>query len=231
MKMYQIVVLAGGYGTRLGHLTKKIPKAMIKINGKPFLYYLLNQLNSQGFKNVILCTGYLGNQIKKYVEDGKKFNLNIKYSVEKKKLLGTAGCIKKALPLLSNNFFVIYGDTFLPIKFKKVQEAYVKKKAKALMTIYKNRNKYDNSNISLDKGEIYYEKNSKNKYMNYIDYGLIIFNKKIVESPMFNKNSDLSNILNILSKKKKLKHTIIKKRFYEIGSLNGLKETKKVLLG
>jgi NDP-sugar pyrophosphorylase family protein len=231
MKMYQIVVLAGGYGTRLEHLTKKIPKAMIKINSKPFLYYLLNQLNSQGFKNVILCTGYLGNQIKKYVRDGKKFNLNIKYSVEKKKLLGTAGCIKKALPLLSNNFFVIYGDTFLPIKFNKIQEAYVKKKAKALITIYKNKNKYDNSNISLNKGNVYYEKNSKNKNMNYIDYGLIIFNKKVVKSPMFNKNSDLSNVLNILSKKKQLKHTIIKKRFYEIGSFNGLKEAKKVLLG
>ena len=86
MKMYQIVVLVGGYGTRLRHLTKKIPKAMIKINNKPFLYYLLNQLSVQGFKNVILCTGYLGNQIKKYVGDGKKFNLNVKYSVEKKKI-------------------------------------------------------------------------------------------------------------------------------------------------
>ncbi len=231
MKMYQIVVLVGGYGTRLGHLTKKIPKAMIKINNKPFLYYLLNQLNSQGFENVILCTGHLGNQIKKYVGNGKKFNLNVKYSTEKKKLLGTAGCIKKALPLLSNNFFVIYGDTFLPIRFNKVQEAYIQKKAKALITIYKNANKYDSSNISLNKGIIYYEKNIKNKNMNYIDYGLSIFNKKIFKRSMFNKVKDLSNILNILSKEKKLKYTFVKKRFYEIGSFKGLKEAKKILIG
>jgi N-acetyl-alpha-D-muramate 1-phosphate uridylyltransferase len=230
MKMYPIVLLVGGYGTRLGRLTKKIPKAMIKINQRPFLYYLLNHLSSQGFKDVILCTGYLGSQIKKYVGNGKKFNLDVKYSVEKKFLLGTAGCIKKALPLLSNNFFIIYGDTFLPIQFKKIQEVYLKKKAKALITIYKNTNKYDFSNISLSKGNIYYEKNSKKKNMKYIDYGLSIFNKNVFKSLMFKKINDLSNVLNILSKKKLLKYAIVKKRFYEIGSIKGLKEAKKILV-
>jgi NDP-sugar pyrophosphorylase family protein len=225
--MYPIVILAGGIGSRLGLLTKKTPKALIRIENKPFIHYQLKQLSKQGFNEVLICAGYLSRQIKKFAGIGKKFNLKIKYSIEKKKLLGTAGAIRKALPLLNDNFFIIYGDTYLPIKFKNLQKIYIKKKAKALITIYKNKNKLDKSNVCFKKKNIYYEKNSNKKNMNYIEYGVSILNKSIFNYKNLKKISDLSEVFNYLSKKKILKYAIVRKRFYEIGSVSGLLQTKK----
>ena len=227
--MYQIVILAGGLGSRLGKLTKKNPKALIKINKKPFIYYQLKYLSKQGFKNVLICVGYLGDRIKKYVGNGKKFNLNIDYSVENKKLLGTAGCIRKASTILEDNFFIIYGDTFLPINFKNIQKFFKKKNSNAMITIFKNKNNLDKSNVSLIGKKILYKKNSKLKKMNYIEYGVSIFSKKLILQKKYKNYSDLSDLFHILSKKSKLDYFIIKKRFYEIGSVIGLKQTKKFL--
>ena len=165
--IYPVVILAGGIGSRLGKLTKKIPKALIKVNGKPFIYYQLKLLSKQGIKEVILCTGHLGDQIKKFVGNGKKFNLSIKYSHEKK-LLGTGGAIKNAFPFIKNNFFIMYGDTYLPINFKKIQDKYIKSKSKAMITIYKNKKNLDKSNVFFKKKNIIYNKNIYLKKMAYI---------------------------------------------------------------
>ena len=199
--MFQIVIIAGGIGSRLGKLTQKTPKALIKIGKKPFIYYQLNQLSKQGFKKVLICVGYLGNKIKKYVGNGEKFNLNVKYSHDSKKLLGTAGCIRKAVSSLEENFFVIYGDTYLPVNFKDIQRDFVKQKATALITVYKNNNNFDSSNAYFKGKNIFYKKNSRNAKMNYIDYGVSVFSKDIfVDSKLKN----LSDLFTMLSKKKKL---------------------------
>ena len=227
--MYQIVIIAGGLGSRLGKLTQKTPKALIKIDKKPFIYYQLNQLSKQGFKKVVICVGYLGDKIKKYVGNGKKFNLNIKYSHENKKLLGTAGCIRKAIPSLEDNFFVTYGDTYLPVNFKNIQKSFEKQNAKALIAVYKNDNKLGSSNVCFKGKNIFYQKNSKSKKMNFIEYGVSVFSKEIFTESKFKNLSDLSDMLSLLSKRKKLKHYVVKKRFYEIGSNVGLKETKNYL--
>jgi len=224
--MYQIVIIAGGLGSRLGKLTQKTPKALIKINKKPFIYYQLNQLSNQGFKKVVICVGYLGDKIRKYLGNGKKFNLNIQYSHDNKKLLGTAGCVRKAIPLLEDNFFVTYGDTYLPVNFKNIQKSFEKQNAKALVAIYKNDNKLGSSNVCFEGKNIFYKKNSKSKKMNFIEYGVSVFSKEIFNESKFKNLSDLSDIISLLSKRKKLKHYVVKKRFYEIGSIVGLRETK-----
>lgn len=228
--IYPVVILAGGIGSRLGKLTKKIPKALIKVNGKPFIYYQLKLLSKQGIKEVILCTGHLGDQIKKFVGNGKKFNLSIKYSHEKK-LLGTGGAIKNAFPFIKNNFFIMYGDTYLPINFKKIQDKYIKSKSKAMITIYKNKKNLDKSNVFFKKKNIIYNKNIYLKKMAYIEYGLSIFNKNFFKYFCNKKKFDLSDIFSILSKKKLLNYYIVKKRFYEIGSISGLKDSKNYLKG
>jgi len=227
--MFQIVIIAGGIGSRLGKLTQKTPKSLIKIDKKPFIYYQLNQLSKQGFKKVLICVGYLGNKIKKYVGNGEKFNLNIKYSHESKKLLGTAGCIRKAVSSLEENFFVIYGDAYLPVNFKDIQRDFTKQKAKALITVYKNNNKFDSSNAYFKGKNIFYKKNCRNTKMNFIDYGVSVFSTDIFADSKLKTLSDLSDLFTMLSKKKKLKHHVVKKRFYEIGSNAGLKETKNYL--
>lgn len=227
--MFQIVILAGGLGSRLGKLTNKIPKALIKIKGKPFIHYQLKQLSKQGFKRVLICDGYFGYKIKKYIGKGNKFNLNVQYSSENKKLLGTAGCIRKAFSLLEENFFIIYGDTYLPVNFKKIEKFFKQKKGSTLITIYKNKNKLDHSNVYFKGKTILYKKNSKLKKMNYIEYGVSVFKKEVFSDPKLKKFTDLSDIFHALSKKGGLKYLIVKKRFYEIGSLHGLKETKNYL--
>jgi NDP-sugar pyrophosphorylase family protein len=227
---YPVVILAGGIGSRLGKLTKKIPKALIKINGKPFIYYQLKLLSKTGFKEVILCVGYLGDQIKKYVGDGKKFNLNVKYSFEKK-LLGTGGAVKNAFSLIKKDFFIMYGDTYLPVNLIKIQEKYIRLKSKSLITIYENHNKLDKSNVFFNGKSIIYNKNNYLKKMKYIEYGVSIFSKKIFKYFNNKKKFDLSDVFYFLSKKKLLNYYVVKKRFYEIGSISGLKDSKKYLKG
>jgi hypothetical protein len=227
---YPVVILAGGIGSRLGKLTKKIPKALIKINGKPFIYYQLKLLSKTGVKEVILCVGYLGDQIKKYVGDGKKFNLNVKYSFEKK-LLGTGGAVKNAFSLIKKDFFIMYGDTYLPVNLIKIQEKYIRLKSKSLITIYENHNKLDKSNVFFNGKSIIYNKNNYLKKMKYIEYGVSIFSKKIFKYFNNKKKFDLSDVFYFLSKKKLLNYYVVKKRFYEIGSISGLKDSKKYLKG
>jgi MurNAc alpha-1-phosphate uridylyltransferase len=225
--IYPVVILAGGMGSRLGVLTKNTPKALIEINGKPFIYYQLKLLYEQGVKEVILCIGHLGSKIKKFVGSGKKFNLNIKYSYEKK-LLGTGGAAKNAFPMIKKNFFIIYGDTYLPINLKYIQNKYERLKSRALITIYKNHNKLDKSNVYFNGKSIVYNKKIHLKKMEYIEYGLSIFNKEIFKC-FRKKKFDLSDVIYVLSKRKLLSYCIVKKRFYEIGSISGLKDSKKYL--
>ena len=226
--IYPVVILAGGIGSRLGKLTRKTPKALVKINGKPFIYYQLKLLRKKGIKEVILCIGYLGDQIKKYVGNGKKFNLNIKYSHEKK-LLGTGGAVKNAFSLIKKNFFIMYGDTYLPINFIKIKNRYIKLKSKALITIYKNKKNLDKSNVYFNGKNIFYNKKNYLKKMKYVEYGVSIFNKEIFKFFRKKKKFDLSDLFCFLSKKKLLDYYLIKKRFYEIGSISGLKDSKKYL--
>ena len=222
-----IVVLVGGLGKRLGNKVKKTPKPLININGKPFLELVLNNLINKGFKEIILCTGYLENKIIKFLNK-KKFEAEIIISKDGKKLLGTGGAVKKATKKIKKDFILMYGDTFLPIDFKKVENAYFKQKRPALMTIYKNNNKYDKSNVFYNKKTLIYNKEIYDKKMNYIDYGLLILNKKVLKS---NKKSifSISSLFEKLSLKNLITGHPVYKRFYEIGSIEGLKETRKYL--
>jgi NDP-sugar pyrophosphorylase family protein len=116
-KKVQVAILAGGLGERLRPHTETVPKPMIDINGNPFLEIQLNQLKSQGFNDILLCTGYLGNVIEEYFGDGRDFGLNISYSREQIRL-GTAGAINNAEPLIKTDpFLLMNGDTYSEINF------------------------------------------------------------------------------------------------------------------
>ena len=103
----KLALIAGGMATRLYPVTKTIPKSLIDINGKPFISYQLELLKKNGVTEVIICCGYLGNQIEDFVKDGSKFEIDVKYSFDGDKLLGTGGTIKKALPKLGEKCFTV----------------------------------------------------------------------------------------------------------------------------
>ena len=228
--MLPVVILAGGLATRMKPITEKIPKSLIEVNGKPFILHQLDYLKSQGIQNILLCIGHLGHMIQSLIGDGKALGLNIQYSLDGDKLLGTGGAIKKALPLLSKDFFVLYGDSFLPIDYKNVEDAYVSSKKNALITVIKNNNQWDKSNVEFTSGRlIEYNKHHPNERMQYIDYGLSILNQSIFDTYPENESFDLSDLYHTLSLHNHLAGFETFDRFYEIGSQNGLKETENYL--
>jgi len=228
--MLPVAILAGGLATRMKPITEKIPKSLIEVNGKPFISHQLDYLKSQGIQNIVLCIGHLGHMIESLIGDGKALGLNIQYSLDGDKLLGTGGAIKKALPLLSKDFFVLYGDSFLPIDYKDAEEAYVSSKKNALITVIKNNNQWDKSNVEFASGTlIEYNKHNPNQRMHYIDYGLSILNQSIFDAYLENESFDLSDLYHKLSLHNHLAGFETFERFYEIGSQNGLKETENYL--
>lgn len=213
-------ILCGGKGTRAKRYSNNKPKILIEIKKKPFLFWVLKNLEKKKVRNVYLCVGFLSKQIKEYVYKIKsQFNLKIFISYESKKL-GTGGAIKKALKNKKENFFVMYGDTFLFFNLKKLLEYALKNNNNSIITIYKNKDKKYLNNISLINKKLKFQRNGM-----YIDYGLIYFCKNHF---MMNKKSfDLQVQLTKLMLEKKIIPLKIKKKFLEIGSYHGYKKTIK----
>lgn len=222
---FPIAILAGGLATRLRPLTEKIPKALLNINGKPFIEHQLRLLQNQGVRQVVICAGFLGEMIQDFVKDGASFGLSVKYSFDGDVLLGTAGALKKAIPLLGQDFLVIHGDSYLTCDFQAVQNAYQKIQKPALMTVFRNDDQWDKSNIQFENGEIInYDKINRTSAMRYIDYGLGVFNQKAFDLVPDNQPYDLAVLFQNLLKNKQLGCFEVKQRFYEIGSLTGIED-------
>lgn len=226
----QMVILAGGLATRMRPLTETIPKSMLPINGKPFLTYQLDFVKNNDIKDVVLCVGHLSDSIIDFFRDGKRFGVNIKYSVEKDRLLGTAGALKDAENLLSDEFFVMYGDSYLFIDLNEVFKFFKTSYKLALMTIYENHDNFDKSNVSIEGNLIKeYCKNRTSKDMIYIDYGISLFNKKALELVPHNEPCSLEELFTQLITMRELLAFETTQRFYEIGSMKGLEEFRQFI--
>jgi N-acetyl-alpha-D-muramate 1-phosphate uridylyltransferase len=228
--MFSLVLLAGGLATRLYPVTHNIPKSMIEIAGKPFIAHQLELIKKNEINKVVICAGKLGEQIEEYVGNGKKFNLEVKYSYDGEKLLGTGGAIKKALNLLENEFFVIYGDSYLDIDFNAINKYFIRFGKLGLMTVLKNENLWDKSNIVFKDGKLLkYDKKNHIPGMNYIDYGLGIIKKESFYLFKDKDEFDLAELYMKLLEKDELIGYEVFNRFYEIGSFQGIKETENYL--
>ncbi|MEI7997943.1 MAG: nucleotidyltransferase family protein [Candidatus Omnitrophota bacterium] len=229
--MPPVVILAGGTATRLRPITETIPKALVTVAGEPFIAHQLYLLKKNGINKVVICTGHLGEQIEAFVGDGSKFSLSVKFSADGEKLLGTGGAVKKALPLLGDTFFVMYGDSYLTVNFKSVYDSFMTSTGIGLMTVFKNHNSWDSSNIVFQNGKIVtYDKKSKIKGMDYIDYGLGIFKKKAFDAMAEREVFDLSELYQDIISRKQMYGYEVPERFYEIGKMSGLAETENYIL-
>ena len=179
----QAVILAGGLGTRLRPLTERIPKVMVPVNGEPFLLHLLQLLKSQGINDIVLCIGHLGQQVKDSFGNGKALGMNLIYSEEKGKLLGTGGALKQAQTLLDDYFLVINGDTYLPIDYREVEKAFLRHGKKSLMVVYDNRDDTEvKNNVMLDDNLMVKSYNKKNPDRNfhYVEAGVLALKKEVL---------------------------------------------------
>ena len=225
-----VVILAGGLATRLRPITEKIPKALVEVAGRPFLEHQIELLKRNAIEEVILCVGYLGEMIEERYGDGEALGVKIRYSFDGPKLLGTGGAIKKALALLPDDFFVLYGDSYLPVDYQAVAAAFQEAGKPALMTVFANADVWDTSNVWFENGKIrLYSKREKLPEMRYIDYGLMICTRPIFEDSPRDVAFDLADTLENLSRTGQLAGLEVDQRFYEIGSHAGLAELDRLL--
>ncbi len=223
--LFSMVILAGGLATRLRPLTTSMPKSLIQINGEPFIAHQLRLLAGKGIRKVVMCLGYLGEQIIEYVGDGHQFGLTVSYQFDGDQLLGTAGAIKQVLPHLDDYFFVMYGDSYLPCDYSAIQDAFLKSKKEALMTVFHNQGRWDTSNIEFLNGNIIaYDKKQSTIRMSYIDYGLSIFSKQSYDHVPLDEPYDLVPVYQALLHRKQLAAYEVSERFYENGSHHGIGE-------
>ncbi len=228
--MPTVAILSGGKATRLYPVTQAMPKAMLELAGKPFIAHQIEILKNNGVKRVVICAGHLGQMLKDYVRKENGFGLTVDFSLDGDKLLGTAGAIKKALPLLGDSFAVMYGDSYLTEDFCPIADFFFKSGKKGLMTILKNEGKWGPSNVVYDDGRIVkYDKKRLTEDMKHIDYGLLFFKKKAFSKIMDEQVYDLADLCVDLMNEGHLAGYEVKQRFYEIGSLRGLEETKRKL--
>lgn len=229
--MLPVAILAGGLATRLRPITQTIPKALIEVAGKPFVAHQLQYLRQQGITSVTFCIGYLGAMIQEYVGDGSHWDINVSYSPDGAVLLGTGGALKQALPMIGENFFVLYGDSYLPINYADVQKAFIDSNQLGLMTVLKNKNKWDRSNVQFELGKlIEYNKEVVNPRMHYIDYGLGVLQASVLSGYPNGVPFDLSIVYNKLSMRQQLVGYEVFDRFYEIGSIQGIADAQTYLL-
>lgn len=228
--MLPVVILAGGLATRLYPSTRTVPKALILVNGLPFIDHQLSILKEKGVSHVILCIGNLGSLIEEFVGDGSQWGMQVQYSHDGDVLLGTGGAIKKATPLLPDSFIIMYGDSYLDIDFKLVVKEFYAQKLPVLMTVYRNRNELEISNILMKDGRILkYDKKDCDPAMEYIDYGLIVIRKEVFDQYPSNERFDLALVLSQLVDAGLVASYEVEKRFHEIGSAQGIKDTENYI--
>lgn len=229
--MNAVAILAGGLGTRLLPITETIPKALVNVAGKPFIVQQLLYLKQQGISKVVICAGHLGEMIEAEVGNGDKFGISINYSFDGAHLLGTGGALKKALPMLGEQFYVLYGDSFLPINYLQIEDAFMTQEKPALMTVYKNFGQWDKSNVIFEKQLILeYNKRIPNPSMNHIDYGLGLLKSSLIYNYPDNSPFDLADVYQQLSLDGELMGFEVHDRFYEIGSHQGLIDTNQYFM-
>jgi NDP-sugar pyrophosphorylase family protein len=231
--MTTVVILAGGLATRLRPLTEKFPKALIEINGRPFIDYQLYLLKTQGLTDIIMCLGHEGKQVEDHLGDGHKIGMNIRYSYDGPTLLGTGGAVRKTLDMVSDPFFVTYGDAYLRDDYPKILRHFHslnesrRTKAIALMTVYRNENQHDRSNVVFTEGVLkVYDKRTQTPDMRYIDWGLGLLGKSAFDGTTPNSVFDLADIYTKLVSEGLMVGYEVFERFHEVGSFSGIEEFK-----
>ena len=177
----QVVILAGGKGSRLRPITYQTPKSMIPVHGKPFLQYLLKRIESFGLKNVMLLVSHLGNKIEEYFGNGSKFGLSIEYSYEESPL-GTGGALKNAEDLLGGEFLLLNGDTFLPVDYSELINHFFRYNKIGTVTVYNNSDKIAHNNIAIGESDLVIDYNKEDIVgMTHVDAGVMVFKKNILD--------------------------------------------------
>jgi N-acetyl-alpha-D-muramate 1-phosphate uridylyltransferase len=228
--MLPVAILAGGVGSRLRPITETLPKALVEVAGEPFVVHQLRLLRREGVQQVVLCVGHRGQQIEQVVGDGGRFGVAVAYSFDGKVLMGTGGALRRALPLLGDAFFVLYGDSYLDVALQPIELAFRRQQQPALMTVFRNEGRWDTSNVLFDGTRIIaHDKRAPHPDMRHIDYGLGVVTADALAQRSADQPFDLSEVYAALAADGRLAGHEVTQRFYEIGTPAGLAETDQYL--
>lgn len=220
-------LLAGGLATRLRPVTESVPKALVEVAGRPFAEHQVDWLRSQGVKRIVFCVGYRGEMIQQALGDGRKWGVSIEYAFDGEPLLGTGGALRQARPQLGSRFFVMYGDSYLNCDLASIARSFDESGKAALMTVFRNDNRWDASNVQFEGGRVIrYDKRAPTPEMHHIDYGLGLLNAQALEPYPADRPFDLASVYRDLLGADELAGFEVTSRFYEIGSPEGLAETR-----
>jgi NDP-sugar pyrophosphorylase family protein len=225
-----VAVLAGGLATRLHPVTESVPKSLVEVAGRPFAEHQLSWLHRQGIDHVVFCVGYRGEMIREALGDGARWHLSIDYAFDGEPLLGTGGALKQALPLLGEAFFVLYGDSLLTCDLAAVERSFLSSHCSGLMTVLRNDDRWDRSNVLFEDGRLLrYDKANQTADMHHIDYGLGVLTPQALALFPPDRAFDLALVYQRLLADDGLAAFEVSDRFYEIGSPEGLEETRAYL--
>jgi N-acetyl-alpha-D-muramate 1-phosphate uridylyltransferase len=231
----QVVILAGGLGSRMLPRTERIPKILLPVAGRPFAAWLLESLANAGFVEALICIAHLGDEIRREVGDGRAYGLSVRYSDEGEKLLGTAGALRRALEELEPTFLVTYGDSFLPFDYRApLDDLRAHPEASGTMAVYRNQGRLDASNTEVQ-GEmvVRYEKQPKgaapDPALDWIDYGATALRREVIAALPAHTAVGLDAIQRDLAREGRLRAFPAMRRFFEIGSEQGLLDLEAAL--
>ena len=225
----QIVILAGGLATRLRPITEKIPKSMVAVAEKPFLEHQIALCKKNGVKEIVLCVGHLWQQIRDYFGDGSRFGVKMIYSVENERL-DTGGALKNALPYLDEEFFVLYGDSYLTANWQAAARVFKEYGDGGLMTVFRNDGSLGVPSQITVKGNrvVEFTKTDFTPEMKFVEYGLNIFGRDTI-TQVGEKYFPIGRFFDLLIAKRQLLLFESSKRFHEIGCPEGLAELEEFL--
>ena len=178
-KPNKVVIMAGGLGTRLGELTKDIPKPMLEVGGKPLLEVIINSFIESRFNKFILCVNYKSKIIEDYFMDGSKWGIEIEY-VKEKKRMGTAGALSLIQSNFKEPFFVVNGDILTTIKYENFLDFHITKKSKATIAVKNFQYQLPYASINIDEDNKMIGISEKPVYSSLINAGVYILSPEIV---------------------------------------------------
>jgi dTDP-glucose pyrophosphorylase len=225
-KANKVILMVGGLGTRLRPLTDNIPKPMLKVGNKPILETILLNFKKYGFKNIILCVSYKSEIIENYFGDGSKFDLNIKYIHENKRM-GTAGALSLIEEVIEESFFVMNGDLLTNINFENMMNYHNQNNAMATMGVreYDFQVPYGVVNVN---GENILSIEEKPVHNFFVSGGVYILNKNTLDYIPNNKYYDMPTLFEKLIKEKKKTISFpIREYWIDIGRLEEYKKANE----
>jgi N-acetyl-alpha-D-muramate 1-phosphate uridylyltransferase len=228
----QVVILAGGRGTRLRPVTGDLPKSLAPVAGRPFIEHQFELLAASGIRHVVLCTGFGSRILEEHVGDGSFWDLEVSYSRDlPERPLGTGGAIVQALPLLEEHFLVLYGDSYLRVDYSAVAAEFLSRHVPAMMCVYRNRGKWDRSNVRVRGNRVvHFRKDTPLGEANWIDYGLSAFHRRVFELlPRDHLPLDLASVQSALVDRGEMSAYRVTRRFFEIGRPEGLQKLERYL--